>query len=250
MKIKIKALKNIKESDGNDELKTKIIHAFINAQEGSDQSELKNILSGLVKNPCEAITYLNQDEISPKLYTKAVEIHNSFCKNQIKVDAFGNFPKIGHDPYQVPGSNKNVEPGRNFLQELKKLVINEVQNYFDSSSFILNKLRFLVNNEQEFIKQIESYENHGTVSDLVDSLKELVINNKLSKISAEKMFNMIMSYRRKKDDELMAADTENHPESETKDDPHIVQKMTGKPDLRLVEKERIINFGIGKILKR
>ena len=142
MKIKIKTLK--KELKGpDDDKKTKIIRAFINAQEGSDHKELKEILSSIlgVGKHCEAISYLSKEEVAPQLYTKAVEIHNSFCKNQIKVDAFGNFPQIGHDPNQVPGGNKNAEPGRNFMQEnnmkiskeyLKQIIQEEINSVLEA----------------------------------------------------------------------------------------------------------------------
>lgn len=135
MKIKIKSIKQeLKKPD--DDLKTQIIRAFINAEEGSDHSNLINSLKNLNIDPCQAISYLDKEEVAPQLYTKAVEIHNSFCKNEVKVDAFGNFPKIGHDLNQTPGSNKNIESGRNFMQEnnmkisqeyLKQIIQEEIQ---------------------------------------------------------------------------------------------------------------------------
>lgn len=140
MKIKIKSIKQeLKGPD--DHLKTQIIRAFINAEEGSDHSELINTLTRLVKEPCQAISYLNKEEVAPQLYTKAVEIHNSFCDNEVKVDAFGNFPRIGHDASQTPSGNKNAEPGRNFMQEnnmkiskeyLKQIVQEEINSVLEA----------------------------------------------------------------------------------------------------------------------
>lgn len=135
MKIKIKSIKQ--ELKGrHDDIKTQIIRAFINSEEGTDHSNLINSLNNLNIDPCQAISYLDKEEVAPQLYTKALEIHNSFCKNQVKVDPFGNFPKIGHDPNQTPGGNKNAEPGRNFMQEntmkisqeyLKQIIQEEIE---------------------------------------------------------------------------------------------------------------------------
>ncbi len=141
MKIKIKSLKQ--ELKGpNDELKTQIIRAFIRAEPGSDHSELKSKLSKLGIQPCEAVSYLNKEEVAPQLYTKALEIHNSFCENKVEVDPFGNVPQMGHDPNQTPGGNKNAEPGRNFMQEntmkisqeyLKQIIQEEISKILESS---------------------------------------------------------------------------------------------------------------------
>lgn len=110
MKITAKYLKRIIKEElqatlYDDSTKREIIHAFTQAIETQDENKLFADLQNIgFFNPLDALKNLSRDEVDPQFYQNAVHMHNLMAgeDEQMKIDAFTDFPKPDSDAHRTP----------------------------------------------------------------------------------------------------------------------------------------------------
>jgi hypothetical protein len=100
--IKVKILKENKEDK-----KRKIISLFSKAIESKDVKQLIKDLKNVSISPEKALQDLNRDEVDPQFYVNACHMHNEMIKllgsgEEMKIDAFADFPKPDSDDHRTP----------------------------------------------------------------------------------------------------------------------------------------------------
>lgn len=121
MNIKVNYLKQIIKEEIKSVLydqaeKQDIIHAFVEAIETQNIKKLYKDLKFIGVEPLKAIRILKRDDVDPQFYQNASHMHNEMAKmlgvdDEIKIDAFADFPK--------PDSNDHRTPDKNFLRSPK-----------------------------------------------------------------------------------------------------------------------------------
>jgi hypothetical protein len=79
-----------------------VISVFIRAIQLKDPNFLSDELKKLNIVPHEAIHMFNGENVDSQFYQKAMHIHNDMVgdNQKLKVNAFADFPKVGHNPTQ------------------------------------------------------------------------------------------------------------------------------------------------------
>jgi hypothetical protein len=103
--IKIKIKKN-KVKTGSP-IRQDVIRVFINAINIKDPSVLYDDLNSAGIIPVKAIRMLDRESVDPQFYLNACHMHNEMIKllgygEEMKIDAFADFPKADSDEHRTP----------------------------------------------------------------------------------------------------------------------------------------------------
>jgi hypothetical protein len=106
IKIKVK-IKSVKTGSA---IRQDVVNIFIKAIETKDPKSLHSDLQMAGIIPQKAIKMLKRGTIDPQFYSNACHIHNEMIKlydygEQMKIDAFADFPKPDSDDHRTPDKN-------------------------------------------------------------------------------------------------------------------------------------------------